>query len=257
MTVKVVDNILFLVRSHLIQKFVNEVKENYDLGIVIYRPVLFLFSGLTVIQSDDYTFQVHADDKISASEPYQLDRNRRKKIDEPANAVEFSAFRSVNGVIGWIGATALPFCSFSSSYLQQCLPYVKVRDIITQVNVLRDIKRFGSVIQCKRNLDSKAYQLSILIFADANRGKETVQLGFVAGLMIGDLESGSILCTISWISQKSKRPVRSVGVAQTSAACIAIDEGKLLNYTNERIFGITISLFVAVDSSDLWETIST
>jgi len=255
LAVKVVDDILFVGPSVTIQHVVDEIKRKYDLGTVVYGPGTFLFSGLTVTHNEDYTFTVHADEKIKDCEPYNLDRNRRKEIDEPANAVEIAAFRSIYGSIGWIGAAASPFCSFTSSYLQQRLPGVKVRDIITQVNMLRQIKRFGSVIQFKRPLDTKQYEISILIFADANRGSG--QLGVISGLLIGEFKSGSIFHTINWISQKSKRPVRSVGVAETFAAGIAIDEGKLLKYTYERILGVSVGLFVVVDSNDLWETIST
>jgi len=257
MAVKVVDDILFAGPCDTIKKVVQEIKSKYELGTVVYGPGNFLFSGLTVTHNEDYTFTIHADEKINACEPYPLDRTRRKQIDENANPVELSAYRSINGIIGWIGAAASPFCSFASSYLQQRLPNVKVRDIITQINMLRQLKRLGSVIQYKRPTDSEKYEVSILIFADANRGKESGQLGFVAGLLIGDFKSGSIFHTLSWISQKSKRPVRSVGVAETFAAGIAIDEGKLLKHTYERILGMQVGLYVAVDSNDLWETIST
>jgi len=126
LAVKVVDDILFVGPSVTIQHVVDEIKRKYDLGTVVYGPGTFLFSGLTVTHNEDYTFTVHADEKIKDCEPYNLDRNRRKEIDEPANAVEIAAFRSIYGSIGWIGAAASPFCSFTSSYLQQRLPGVKV-----------------------------------------------------------------------------------------------------------------------------------
>jgi len=255
--VKVVDDILFCGPTDVLKNVIGRISKTYDLGTIVYGPGTFQFSGLTIVQEEDSSITIHAEDKLDAVEAYSIDRNRRKQIDELVNSIELSAYRSVNGQIGWIGAAASPFCSFASSYLQQRLPDVKVRDLVTQINMLKLLKKFGSVIHFKRPTDKKEYSISILIFADANRGNTAGQLGFIAGLIIGDFKSGTIFHTLSWRSQKSKRPVRSVGVAETFAAGIAIDEGKLLKMAYQRILGLPIDLYVAVDSNDLWETIST
>ena len=82
------------------------------------------------------------------------------------------------------------------------------------------------------------------------------QLAFVAGLLIGDFDSGSILHKISRSTHKSKRPVNSIGAAEILAAGEAIDEAKVLVKAYHIIFGIHVDLILAVDSEDFFETFS-
>lgn len=93
------------------------------------------------------------------------------------------------------------------------------------------MKKLGSTITYKRPLDNKNYSLLILVFADASRNDDYGQLGYVAGLSIGDFKLGSIFHVLSWSSHKSKRPVKSIGASEILAAGEAIDEGKLLAST--------------------------
>lgn len=66
-----------------------------------------------------------------------------------------------------------------------------------------------------------------------------------------------MLHTLSWSSHKSKRPVKSIGAAEILAAGEAIDEGKVLAKAYEVLLGMNIDLLIAVDSKDLFETLST
>lgn len=54
----------------------------------------------------------------------------------------------------------------------------------------------------------KPYKLSVLVFADASRKNDRGQLGYICGLVIGDIAQGSIYHTFSWSSTKGKRPVK-------------------------------------------------
>ena len=68
---------------------------------------------------------------------------------------------------------------------------------------------------------------------------------------------GSIFHTLSWYSHKSKRPVKSIGAAEILAAGEAIDEAKVLVKAYQVLFGIHIDLLLALDSKDLFDTLST
>lgn len=112
------------------------------------------------------------------------------------------------------------------------------------------------MIRYKRPNDTKQYNLSVLVFADASRSVEHRQLGFVAGLLIGQFNIGSIYHTLSWSSRKSKRPVKSIGAAEILAAGEAIDEGIVLAGAYQVLLGVQADLVIAFDSKDLFETLS-
>ena len=223
----------------------------------MHGPGTFLFFGLKITQETDYSITVQADDKLTRLECHSIDLNRRKQKDDVLNDLEFSSFRSVNSSIGWIGIAASTFCAFYASYLQQEVPDKKFSDLISQINALRLLKKLGTAFHYKRPNDKKEHSISVVVFADASRLVDYGQLAFVAGLLFGNFDSGSIFHTLAWSSHKSKRPVRSIGAAEILAAGEAIDEAKVLVKAYQVLFGIHVDLVLVVDSKDLFETLST
>lgn len=59
------------------------------------------------------------------------------------------------------------------------------------------------------------------------------------------------------VSDKSNRPVKSIGAAEIVAAGEAIDEGKVLVKAYEALLKIPINLFIVVDSKYVYKTLST
>lgn len=227
------------------------------MGTVVHGPGSFLFYGLHIIQTDDFNISIDGDQKISALEAYCPSRNRRKEIGNKLNDIELGSFRSVNSSIGWLGIAASPFCAFYASYLQQKAPKPKVEDLILQINSVKLLKKLGSTIRYVNNEKNNNHGFSIIVFSDASRLIDHGQLAFICGLLIGDLKSGSVFHTISWSSHKSKRPVKSIGAAEILAAGAAIDEGKLVRKAFQKLLNVDVTLSIAVDSKDLFTTLST
>ena len=251
--VEIVDDVLFTVKN-AIEQLIANIQSNYELGTVVYGPATFLFYGLQICQDTDYSITLQGDEKINGLEGFPISRQRRKEGDTALNPVEMSSFRSVNSSIGWLGIAASPFCAFYASYLQQKVPGTKVSDLICKLNSLRLLKKLGSTMLYKRPNDKKDYKISILIFADAD---DHGQLGMIAGLPIGDFKAGLVFHTLNWSSQKSKRSVKSIGDAEILAAGETIDEGKVLANAYRELLHMEIELLVALDSKDLFETLST
>ena len=86
------------------------------------------------------------------------------------------------------------------------------------------LQKLGTTTKYCRPTEKGEYELSVVVFSDANRQNSSAQLGYIAGLVLGDLQTGSPFHVLGWTSRKSKRPVRSIGSAETIAAGIAIDE---------------------------------
>ena len=135
---------------------------------------------------------------------------------------------------------------------------MQIRDLVLQINTLRTLKKFGTVTTYKRPLDSKKYELTILVFSDASKTDDSGQLGCIIGLLVGKFEKGSIFHGLHWTSNKSQTTcIRSTAAAEILAAGSAIDEGKILRRVYEEILGMCVNLYNVVDSKDLYTTLST
>lgn len=62
---------------------------------------------------------------------------------------------------------------------------------------------------------------------------------------------------ISWISHKSKRPVKNVPIADILAAAEGIDEGKAISLAYSELMDMEIKFKLCVDSRDLFTSLST
>jgi len=255
--VKVVDDILFASELPRLRRIVSAIQGSYTLGTVVYSPGTFKFFGITIHHADDFTIQIHANDKLTACEAYPISRARRKDQTDLLDALERKAYRSLNSSLGWIGVGLSPFCAHAASYLQQKGANPTVADLVTQINMLRLLKKYGTSITFQRPSAKGNYPVSLVTFADASRPSDHGQLGTISGLLIGDLKRGSVFHTLSWSSRKSTRPVKSIASAETLAVGEGIDEGKLLRKAMERLLHTDVDLSIVLDSKDLFETLST
>lgn len=74
--------------------------------------------------------------------------------------------------------------------------------------------------------EKSPHAVSVAIFPGVVRLNDHFKLSFFSGLLIGPLALDSKLHTISWMSHKSKRLVRSIAESDILAASEAIDEAK-------------------------------
>ncbi|PXF41606.1 hypothetical protein BWQ96_08672 [Gracilariopsis chorda] len=196
-TVKVVEDVLFAAPRHVVEDIISLIQQDFQLGTIVFAPGTFQFYGLTVTQYDEYSVTVHGEDKFQSFEPFPIDRTRRRKVDEPLNQLKLRAFWSLNSSIGWLSIAASPFCAIASSLLQQKGPYVAVKHLVSQFNVLCNLKKRGTCARYHRP-PANSYPVSLLAFADASRTLDHGQLGFVTGLLFGEFTEGSVFHPISW-----------------------------------------------------------
>ena len=121
---------------------------------------------------------------------------------------------------------------------------------------MKVLKKHGTSI-CYVKPKKGDFKLFALINADANQQSDRKQLSYLAGLLFGNLESGSVFRVLSWSSHKSQSPIKSVTSAETLAAGEAIDEGKVLVKALEALLGTELKLWITVDSKDLFSTLLT
>lgn len=237
----------------LIQQF----DQTFKLGTVASGPGKLRFFGINTIQKEDMTICTDADDKLDSLNEYSPTRVRRKQSDAPVNDLEKSVFVSINSSLGWMGGAFSPFCSFYASYLQQKSPNIKVCHLTEQQTILRKLKKLGTAINYPRPEDKSEYQIALLAFADASKGDSNGQLGILTGLLVAKLAKDSIFHCTSWLSHKSKRPVKSVPAAEILAAGEAIDEVKSIAHAYSELLDRHIDIHLCVDSKNLFSSRST
>lgn len=254
---KIVDDLKVAGEGDRAKLFLDKFDKKFKFGNVNHGPGKLRYFGINTIQNVDFTVETNADDKLDGVQEYPLSRQRRKEYNEALTKLEKSTFASINSSLGWIGTAASPLCSFYSSYLQQKAPNTKVSHMVEQTNILRKMKKLGTVISYPRPTDKREHELSVLVFADASRVDEAGQLGVLTGLLVGEMKSNSIYHPISWISHKAKRPVKSVPAAEILAAGEGIDEGKVIAAAYSELLDMDIRVRLCVDSKDLFTSLST
>ena len=253
---KIVDDLLVTGLPEVVRAFLQKFNMRYKLGTVAHGPGRLRFYGMNIVQEDDFSSYIDADDKLASLETFPLTRLRRREVDSPLTTVEKASFMSLNSSLGWLGIAASPFCAFYASFLQQKLPNATVAALVSQANGLKLLKNLGTRISFPRP-SSGTKQVSIVVFADAGRQSDYGQLSYIAGILVSPLVQGSVFYVLSWMSHKSKRPTKSIGAAEILAASEAIDEGKTLKRALSTLLRITVPLIVAVDSKDLYTSLST
>lgn len=254
---KVVDDLLITGVKSYVDDFLVKFDMKFQFGSIVRGPGILKFYGMKIIQNEDFSLSIHADDKLNSLECYPLPRIRRRQVDSACTDVEKSSFMSVNSSLGWLGITASPLCMFYASHLQQMMPSVTVSSVMSQIKYLRLLKKCGKHIAYPPCPKSGSLPVSVLVFSDAGRRLDSGQLSYFAGLLVGNFQQGSLFYTLSWSSHKSKRPVKSVGAAEILAASEAIDEEKMLKMAMSLLLFNNIPLLVALDSRDLFTSLST
>ena len=129
--------------------------------------------------------------------------------------------------------------------------------MIEQINIVRNRKRLGTTISYPRPTDTDEYRLTVLAYTDASKANEYGQVGVLIELLLGEMKTGSIFHAITWISHKSKRPVKSVPAPEIIAAAEGIGEAKIIAHAYRQLLNVNISVRVCLDTKDLFTSLST
>lgn len=101
------------------------------------------------------------------------------------------------------------------------------------------------------------YNVIIFMLSDANHQNSSGQLGFVGCLLIGSFQQVTLFHSLNWLSKNSKRPVLSIGSAETIEAGIDIDEGNIHAMTFMSLLSVETLIRVCVYSINIWDSLPT
>lgn len=117
--VKIVDGHLMTGEQSEVDLFIDCLNTNSSFGTVVHGPAIFKSYGMTILQAEDCSSTIHADEKRNKIESVPLSCVRHSQCDFQLNDTEKSSFMSFNSSIGWLGIAAFPHCAFYASHLQQ------------------------------------------------------------------------------------------------------------------------------------------
>lgn len=63
--IKVVDDILLTGKSTIVDSIIEKINSRFILGTIVHGPGSIHYYGLNILQHDDYTIEVAAEDKIN------------------------------------------------------------------------------------------------------------------------------------------------------------------------------------------------
>ena len=252
---KIVDDFYMTGTDTALRQFINAFNLHFKLGEVVHGPGTLRFFGMNIIQNEDYSISIHADDKLKQLEPFPISRSRRRQVDDKMNDIEKKSFMSINASIGWLGTNASILCSFYSFHLQQKIADCHVSALISQFSALRTLKKHGTLttfapVQYPNN------DLTIVAFSDASHSPKASQLCYIIGLVIGEVKKGSPFHVLSWSSHRSRRPAKSTPAAEILAASEAVEETVILKDVMTSVLGKPVKSMVFFDSKDLFGSLS-
>lgn len=85
------------------------------------------------------------------------------------------------------------------------------------------------------------------MFTDTLKINYVGKIGVVVLLLTGRIKKGNIYHIVSWLSHKSKVPVKSMPAPKILAAAEGIDEGKAVAEAYSELFDSAIKLHLCVD----------
>lgn len=119
---KIVANFLLTGTDHHLRKFIQSFNNNFTPGDVIHGPGVLRSHGMIILQDEDLSVSIRADDMLERLEANPISRIIRRQCDDKMNDVQKNAFMSINDSIGWLETNVYQLCAFYFSPLQQEIP---------------------------------------------------------------------------------------------------------------------------------------
>lgn len=256
---KVVDDFFITGPEVGIQRFFDHLNRSFTLGSQsIGRELKFLGCNIHVLS--DKSVRVSMSAYLDRVRSVQISKERKTRPEIQVDDRERSEYRSLAGVLLYLGQAVLPQASFVASRMQQKLGLLKIGHVIEANKMLTELKKLKAELMFiwPQNIGS----VSISSLSDASHGcaDETYgQTGTFCGLKIqSSLHDLPLFHPIAWTSHKQRRVSYSSFGAEIIAAACADDRGYDLKMSFRSLFPLTpLRHQLLVDSKALFETLTT
>lgn len=256
---KVVDDFLIAGKPASVEMFLDKLGSKFELGSV-NRTDTHSFLGCRIQCAHDSSIKFGMPEYFRRAAAVQVDRNRRSDTHAVANPRETAQYRTLAGVLVYLGQSALPQAALVASKMQQRLGDLRVSHLLEANRMMDELKPLHHSITFKA--PKRPAEVTICTFSDASHGgldEIYGQTGCITGVRINQRGGlPTIFHCIDWTSHKQKQVSYSSFGAEIIAAAHGDDRGFNLK-------GIFAELFphkplkheLLVDSKALYETITT
>lgn len=144
-----------------------------------------IFNGCTIVQDRIGNISMSMDSYMENLKPIVLSGSRRKMQSSLVDPNEVSTYRSLSGVLAWIGYATLPEAALASSLLQQRKSRRTVSDLCEANNMLKKLKKLNPSIYYEKPQRRKAtatYSFSHAAFS-ISKSQSYGQTGIINGLL--------------------------------------------------------------------------
>lgn len=258
---KVTDDLLIAGERENIEEFNKSIAQRFPISKVILEGQI-QFNGATIRQDENGSITMSMDRYMHEIGQIQLDKTRTKSMQARATAKEVAAFRAVAGELVWLGGGALPQAAYVGSYMQQCVPYLKIEHIVQANGMLKELKDLKAEITYQK-IGGEVTAATIESFSDAafniSRAKQYGQTGLIVGILFNVKgKDDAVYHVVDWASRKQRRVCHSSYGAEILACADADDRGYNLKMAMTSLFPSDKFRHVLnVDSKGLYNTITT
>ena len=212
-------------------------------------------------QNDDGDICLDMISCIKLFKPVELSRTRKKETNSVATPTEVTAYKSLCGVMNFLGASVLPQASLAASLLQQRVSKLTVDNMREANKVVAEILKLSPLINY-RHQQPRVTNACIQTFSDASfnikSNQDYGQSGIITGLSADTLSGDSIYHVLDWSSQKQRRASNSTYGAEILACVDADDRGFHLKQAFHSLFPMKpLRHILNVDSRCLYDTVTT
>ena len=259
---KVTDDFLLGGSTENMRQFTAMLAKRFEVGKVIIDDKIH-FDGSEIEQAKEGDITMSMKRYVERLKPIDMSRSRRKMREDTATENEIQQYRSLAATMMYLGNAVLPQASYATSLLQQKLPKIRVEDLITANEVLKDILSLKPQIIFRSPPSSTSItEVIVSSFSDAAFNHSDMsgygQTGLLTGLRIKQRDGVDLYHAIDWSSSKQKRVSYSPYGAEVLACAEADDRGYYIKIGLMSLFPNTkVRNELSTDSRCLYDTITT
>ena len=198
---------------------VNELENLFPFGS--RKRQNFVFTGLQINQYEDFSIHVDQTQYVKDINPININKDRRKMLEEPINDQERQDLRGLIGSLQYASVNTRPDLGSRLSFLQGKINNGQIQDLIEGNRLLHDAKIHADVT-CKYRF-IPLEDIRFVAFSDASFASEKIQSshqGLVIMAAHQDIGKNkkSVVNPLIWSSKK----IQKVAVSTLSAEAMAL-----------------------------------
>lgn len=260
---KLTDDLLMAGSDACIREFTDKISKQYTISKSIIDAEM-KYNGCIIRRDEHGTTSMSMESYVHDIRPIHIDSHRETQADMEASDEEVQKYRALAGELVWLGCGVMPQAATIGSLMQQRVPRLQVKDLMSANRELEQLRSMPAVLTFRRP-EGNVVAAEVLTFSDASFNISPKisygQSGIVAGILYTVRDHGrseEVYHMVDWASIKQRRVSYSSYGAEILACADADDRSFYLKMSFNSIFpSCKFKSTLVVDSKGLYDTITT